>query len=60
MKMANNECCCFFAGVVIYFLYSAMKTKNVNSKKKKQILNVWSEIRFKNLKSVFYTELATC
>lgn len=24
----------FFAGVVIYFLCSAMKTKNVNSKKK--------------------------
>lgn len=25
----------FFAGVVIYFLCSAMKTKNVNSKKTK-------------------------
>lgn len=35
MKMANNECCYFFAGVVIYLLYSAMKTKNVNSKKNK-------------------------
>lgn len=35
MKMANNECCYFFAGVVIYFLCSAMKTKTVNSKKTK-------------------------
>lgn len=36
----------FFAGVVIYFLCSAMKTKNVNSKKKTNIFEhlIWNKI----------------